>query len=97
MRKKTINSKAFNEACRKAGLDIATGVGNISGKGIKIKDAQGNVYVVNQDMQIVKVSVITGEGMDIRRAGIVRRARKNIRANHNEKENNINYRKEMEK
>lgn len=55
MNKKIINPKAFDEACRRAELDLNTKVSNIPAKGIIISDGFGNRYTITSDAKIVKV------------------------------------------
>lgn len=55
MNKKIINPKAFDEACRKAGLDLNTKVNDSPAKGVIISDDIGNRYTITPDAKIVKV------------------------------------------
>lgn len=61
MNKKTINIKAFEEACRKAGINLISKASDASSGEVIIKDAQGNRYFVAPDMQLVKISSIPPE------------------------------------
>ena len=61
MNKKSINIKAFEEACGKAGINLNSKAGTKLPDGVIIKDAQGNKYFVAPAMQLVKIPSITPE------------------------------------
>ena len=61
MNKKSINTKAFEEACRKAGINLNSKASYAPSAGVIIKDAQCNKYFVAPDMQLVKIPSISPE------------------------------------
>lgn len=61
MNKKSINIKAFEEACRKAEINLISKASDAPSGEVIIKDAQGNRYFVAPDMQLVKIPSITPE------------------------------------
>ena len=56
MKKKTINSKAFDKACTKVGIELNAKSRSTPPKGIVIEDGMGNEYTISSDSRIVKVN-----------------------------------------
>lgn len=69
MRNNKDEKKLFIQACQKAGLKVHNVSGERPASGLVIRDAQGHRFVVNEELEIVKVGTVNA-GVSVYRKAV---------------------------